>query len=122
MIEDRVPTVRLFLAGCAASPEKLESVGRAESARLAAPTKRFSTYASYELKQMALSSPVNGDEDKVKVAGDLESILKAKLQPLFDQWKTSSATGGSGTLVIEPQLVSLRVVSAGARFWWDLLP
>jgi hypothetical protein len=109
--------VALMLAGCAAAPEKLESVGRAESARLTPPEKRFSSYASYELRPMVLSEAVKKEEAKIKAAGDLETVLRAKLQPLFDRWQASTAEGRSGTLVIEPRLDSLRIVSGGARFF-----
>ena len=44
-------------------------------------------------------------------------MLRAKLQPLLDQWKAASSSGRTGTLVIAPQLVSLRIVGGGARFW-----
>ncbi len=111
------PLVFLILAGCAAAPERLESVGRAESARLTPPTKRFSNYAAYELRPMVLSAAVKNDEDKVKAASDLETILRAKLQPLLDGWQAAPESGRSGTLVIEPQLATLRIVSGGARFW-----
>ena len=107
----------LLLVGCAASPERLESVGRSESARPAPPTKRFSSYATYEVKPMILSSAVKSDQAKVRAAGDLETVLRAKLQPLLDEWKKAPISGRSGTLVIEPQLASLRIVSGGARFW-----
>ena len=55
--------------------------------------------------------------EKVEAAGHLENTLKAKLQPLLDQWKASTPSGRSGTLVIQPQLESLRIVSGGVRFW-----
>jgi hypothetical protein len=51
------------------------------------------------------------------VAGELENTLRAKIQPLLDQWKAAASTGGSGTLVVEPQLAFLKVVSGGSRFW-----
>jgi hypothetical protein len=109
--------VALILAGCAAAPEKLESVGRAESAKMRPPTKRFSSYASYELRPMVLGESVKQDERKVTVAGDLENVLRTKIQPLINSWRASAAAGRSGTLVIEPQLVNLKVVSSTARFW-----
>jgi Domain of unknown function (DUF4410) len=107
----------IIVAGCAASPEKLESVGKAESARMAPSAKRFSSFADYELKPMVLSAAVQSDSAKVQVAGSLEKTLKAKLQPLLDQWRTEASGGRSGALVIEPRLESLRVVSGGARFF-----
>jgi len=109
--------VIMILAGCAAAPEKLETVGRSESARLTPPTKRFPSYARYELKPMVLTDAVEKEEAKVKAAGNLETVLRAKLQPLLDSWQSSPAGGRSGTLVIEPQLISLKIVSGGARFW-----
>jgi hypothetical protein len=111
------PLVFLILAGCAAAPEKLESVGRAESARLARPTKRFSSYAAYELRPMVLSEAVKRDEAKVEAAGELEAVVRAKLRPLLSKWQAARGSERSGTLIIEPRLESLRIVSVGARFW-----
>lgn len=44
--------------------------------------------------------------------------MHKKIEPLFSEW-SSAATGAdrSGRLVVEPQLVSLKIVSEGARFW-----
>ena len=109
--------VGIILAGCAADPQRLESVGKSESSRLAPPTKRFSSYSNYELKPMVLSEAIQKEPDKVVAAGNLENTLRAKLQPLLDQWKVETASGRSGTLIIEPRLESLRIVSGGARFW-----
>ena len=107
----------IILSGCAANPHTLESVGKTEAARLAPPEKRFSSYANYALRPMVLSPAVQSEPGKVKAARDLENTLRAKLQPLLDQWKASEFSGRSGTLVIEPQLASLKIVSGGARFW-----
>jgi hypothetical protein len=109
--------VCIILSGCAASPERLELVGKTEAARMASPVKRFSSYASYELKPMVLSPAVRSEPGKVKAAEELENTLRTKLQPLLEQWKAAASSNRSGTLVIEPQLASLRIVSGGARFW-----
>lgn len=107
----------IILAGCAATPEALDSVAKTESARMAAPTRPFSTFASFELKPMVLSPAVSSEPGKVEAARELEAKLRQKLQPLLDQWAAAPAGSRSGTLVIEPQLASLKVVSGGARFW-----
>jgi hypothetical protein len=107
----------IIISGCAANPETLDLVGKRESARLAPPAKRFSSYTNYELRPMVLGAAVRNEPEKVQAAGNLENTLKAKLQPLLDQWKADASSGRSGTLVIEPQLASLRIVSGGARFW-----
>lgn len=107
----------IILSGCAASPQALESVGKAESARMAPPAKRFSSYADYVIRPMVLSPAVQKEPGKVKAAGELENTLRAKLQPLLDQWKAAASSGQSGKLVIEPNLAALKIVSGGARFW-----
>jgi hypothetical protein len=107
----------MALAGCATNPETLASVSKTEAARLVPPTQRLSTFASYELKPMVLSEAVTAEEGKVKEAAVLENALKARIQPLLDQWTASAGSGRSGTLVIEPRLASLKIVSGGARFW-----
>jgi hypothetical protein len=107
----------LVITGCATSPETLSSVAKTEAARLAAPTQRLSTFAGYELKPMVLGEAVTMDRAKVEEAAVLERALKARIQPLIDQWTATGGTDRAGTLVIEPHLASLRVVSGGARFW-----
>jgi hypothetical protein len=95
----------------------LESVGRRESALLAPPAKRFSTYARYDLKPMVLSEAVRRENDKLRAAGEFETVLRAKLQPLLDNWQANPADVRFDTLVIEPQLVSLKIIRGGAGFW-----
>lgn len=107
----------IVLAGCAANPETVESVAKTESARLAPPTKGLSSYATYELRPMVLSPAVLQDQGKVEEAQKLESLLQAKLRPLLDQWASPASGARSGTLVIEPRLAALKIVSGGARFW-----
>jgi len=106
-----------ILSGCAANPQTLESVGKAESARMAPATKRFVSFNDYELRPMMLSPAVQNEPGKVKAAEELENTLRAKLQPLLDQWKAPASSGRSGKLIIEPHLASLKIVSGGARFW-----
>lgn len=107
----------LLVAACAPNPATLESVARSESARLPPPTRKLSTFADYQLKPMALSPAVQAEQGKVEVAAQLEADLKAEIQPLLDKWMSAPANGRTGTLVIEPHLASLKVVSGGARFW-----
>lgn len=107
----------VFLAGCAASPEKLEKVSVLEADRLAKPTKQLSTFASYQLRPMVLRKSLQGEESKVKQAAVLEQKIKKLLSPLFAKWSSSIGSGRSGTLIVQPELVSLRIVSGGARFF-----
>lgn len=107
----------LALAGCAASPEKLKSVASTESARLAPPSKPLVNFSHFDLKPMVLSPAVVREEGKVKEAKDLENRLRAFLQPILERWNAEPKSDQSGTLIIEPRLASLKIVSGGARFW-----
>ena len=109
--------VTIFLAGCAASQEDLNAVSVTEAARLAKPSKPLSAFASYELAPMSLSPEVRAKPEKVREAAVLEARIKAKLQPLLAEWSRSNEPGRSGTLVVQPELVKLRIVSGGARFF-----
>ena len=107
----------LVLAGCAATPEKLQSVASSESARLLPPSKPLASFARFELLPMVLSPAVTMEEGKVEEAKDLENRLKEFVQPMLDRWNAVPKSDQSGTLLIEPRLASLKVVSGGARFW-----
>ncbi len=112
-----LPIVVLLLTGCAADPEKLNSVAVEEAARLPKPTKAFATFADYELKPFVLSPAVTEDADKVVEAKILEEHISEKLLPLFDMWSRADPAERSGKLIVQPELVSIRIVSGGARFW-----
>lgn len=107
----------LILAGCAATPEKLQSVASSESARLLPPSKPLASFSSFELQPMVLGSAVTREEGKVEEAKDLENRLREIVQPMLARWNAVPKSDQSGTLVIEPRLASLKIVSGGARFW-----
>lgn len=113
--------ILVVLAGCAADPKKLNDVATSEAGHLAKPSKPLSTFSSYELKPFTLSDDVMKDDDKVEQAAVLEGKIKEKVLPLFATWSSSSSVGKTGTLVVRPAVVSLRIVSGGARFWLGAL-
>ena len=106
-----------LLAGCAASQEDLSQVSAVESSRLAGPSVPLSSYASYELAPMTMSPEVSAKPEKVVQGNILEGKIRAKLQPLLEEWSKSSTAGRSGVLTVHPELVKLRIVSGGARFF-----
>ncbi len=108
--------VSLLLVGCAATPENLKKVAVTETSRMQPPSQRLSSFGRFELMPMELSAAVSADNRKVVEAQDLEGRLRAKLQPLLNQWNETSGRSEQ-TLVVEPVLVSLRVVGGAARFW-----
>ena len=119
----------VLLAGCSSSSKstspqstapkisRLEQVAKDESSRLGAPSQPLSAFSDFELKPMELSAGVAERKEKAEVAKQLEDKLRTRLLPLLEEWKADK-TGPrtAGTLVIQPKLQSLRIVSGGARF------
>lgn len=107
----------VVLAGCAADPEKLNRVAVSETERMTKPSVQLSAFSDYELKPFVLSDAIAREEDKVKEAAKLEQKVKEKLAPLFAQWSSTSSVTPARTLVVQPELQKLKIVSGGARFF-----
>lgn len=107
----------LLLLGCAADPQKLEDVAIAEVERLPKSSVPLSSFSSYDLKPSLLSDAVKDSESKVVQAAILDQKIRDKVAPLFADWSSSGGSGRTGTLIVQPEIVSLRIVSGGARFW-----
>ena len=108
-----------LLAGCSApaSSRRAAGIAKRESGRLAAPSQPLSSFGQFELKPMELSAAIQENRDKVKVAQEFESKLRARLLPLLEQWQAqegSPRTGG--TLSIQPKLTEFYIAGAGVRF------
>jgi hypothetical protein len=108
----------VLFAGCSASPSRLAAVAKQEAGRLGVPSQPLSTFGAFELKTMKLSKGTGKRRGEAKLAQQLEDKLRARLVPLFEQWKedTSSPRTG-GTLVIQPELQTLHIVSGARRQW-----
>jgi hypothetical protein len=107
----------LLLVGCAADPAKVEDVADIEAARLAAPTTNLSSFAEFELLEVVYSDAIRADAGKVEEADEFSARLRAELEPIIAEWNAASIEGAGGTLLIEPRLQRLKIVSGGARFW-----
>ncbi len=108
----------LSISGCATSNKNHHAdIVNREVSRLSLPTKPLSSYSNFKLENLALNDETRMKEDKTKVAKQLKAKLHTKLLPLLNEWNSNNSNDESGTLIIEPQLRQLRVVSAGARFW-----
>jgi hypothetical protein len=106
-----------LLTACAADPAKVEAVAEDEAARLQPPTRLLSTFNSFELQEMTLGESVQAEEGKIEEAREFEANLRSKIQPLLNKWNATEHVGGGSTLLIQPHLSQLKIVSGGARFW-----
>lgn len=106
----------LLAGACASDPADRQAVAAAEAARMAPPEEPLSHFGHFELAPLALSPEVQADAKKVAQASTLEAKLRARVQPLLDEWNASGRSSPQ-TLIIEPTVQQLRIVSGGARFW-----
>ena len=107
----------IFLAGCSANPSRIASTAKQESSRLGVTSRPLSEFSNFELRPMELSAGVSDQKEKVVMAKQLENKLSKKLLPLLEEWKADgSMSRTAGTLLIQPQLQSLRIISGGNRF------
>jgi hypothetical protein len=108
----------LAVTGCASDPAKRAAVAEVEVARLATTAKPLSEFRDYELRPILMSTGVAADGDKVEVSRDLGAKIQARVHPLLDRWRAQKGQAASGaTLIIEPKVQELRVISGGARFF-----
>jgi len=108
----------IALVSCSASPERRAEVAEQEADRLLKTTEPLNAFSNFELKALMLSKDVQADQAKVEVSKQLDTKLTETLLPLLDGWRDASVHEGTPrTLLIQPELVALRVVSGGARFW-----
>ncbi len=82
------------------------------------PANALAGYDSYELAPIAKGPPYAGDEGKEKAKAKIQQHMLAESSPIIEQWNKAAAGGTRGqTLLIEPRIEKLKVVSGGARFW-----
>jgi hypothetical protein len=96
--------------------DKRRDIAIQEVARMSPPSQKLSSFAQFELSPITMSPEVADGAKKQAYAEKLGNMLEMRITPLLDEWRAAS-DGGSGTLVIQPDAVKLRVVSTGARIW-----
>ena len=90
----------------------------AESPQNPAPTSALAGYDKYELLPIAMGPPYAGDEGKEKAKTKIQDYMTAETSPIIEQWNKDAAGSTRGqSLVIEPRIDKLKVVSTGARIW-----
>lgn len=89
---------------------------RSAALLLDAPSRPLSEFAQFQLGEMVIDGKIQADTGKMAKVRELESKLKSRIMPLMDNWSASSDKG-TGTLLIQPHLHKLRIVSSGARAW-----
>ena len=82
------------------------------------PANALAGYDKYELLPIAMGPPYAGDDGKEKAKAKIQDHMTTETGPIIAQWNTDAAGSTRGqSLVIEPRIEKLKVVSGGARFW-----
>lgn len=82
------------------------------------PANALAGYDAYELAPITMDPPLAGDAGKEKAKAKIQEHMNNETGPIIAQWNTDAAGSARGlTLLIEPRVEKLKVVSGGARFW-----
>ncbi|HBG18040.1 MAG: hypothetical protein A2X81_01360 [Desulfobacterales bacterium GWB2_56_26] len=103
-----------FLVGCVATPERIAKTSRQDSLKFSPPKMKLSSFSSAKLEALQVIDAIANDKDKAALAKDLEAKLQAQLSPLVAAWP--AGTGENETLLIQPKIVHLRIISSTTRF------
>ncbi len=111
--------VMAVLAGCASDPGRREKIVKEQSERLPPPAAPLSSYGRFVLKPIAMDDSVANDDAKAAVANDLGRRMQERMQPVFDRWNADggSAAPAAHTLIVQPRVTRLRVISGATRFF-----
>jgi hypothetical protein len=65
-----------------------------------------------------MGPPYAGDEGKEKARGRIQEYMTKETGAIVEQWNGDAAAATRGqSLMLEPRIEKLKVVSGGARFW-----
>ena len=82
------------------------------------PANALAGYDKYDLAPIAMGPPYAGDKGKEQAKAKIQGYMTAETDPIITHWNSDAAGNTRGqTLVIEPRIEKLKVVSGGARFW-----
>jgi len=82
------------------------------------PAYALGGYDKYELAPIAMGPSYAGDAGKEAAKGRIQGFMTTETGAIIEQWNKDAAGSTRGqSLLIEPRIEKLKVVSSGARFW-----
>ena len=108
--------ISVMLTGCTGGPERRDEIVTNFAQTIQPTAEKLSVFSNYEITSLKVAEAIEADEAKRIYAVDLDKQLSLHITALFNDWgKTANDTNRK--LVVEPELVSLRIVSGTTRFW-----
>lgn len=81
------------------------------------PKYKFSDFASFELKDVTISSEYAAHGANQKAMRKIQEVLKSRLNSPITAWNQKEKAAQGRTLVFEPKIVKVKFIGGGARFW-----
>lgn len=108
-----IPTL---LIGCASNPNRQSDIVEKSASNIQPTREKLSNFSNITLAPMKVIDDIKNNSAKMAYAEQLETKLQNEMQTVLTEWNNTSS-GSNRNLIIEPELLSLRIVSGGARFW-----
>lgn len=97
---------------------EMVKVSKQKAAGMTKSTTPLSNFNRFELKDVDWSDEVGAHPEKVVVSQQLDTKVENKLGTLLSNWLVDAPEmDGERTLIVQPTVEELRVVSDGARLW-----
>jgi len=82
------------------------------------PTSKLSGHGQYEIQPLKMGAPYAGQDTNEKAKAKIQEYLDNEVAPLLDTWgKADKPEDTQTTLVVVPEVQSIRFISGGKRFW-----
>ena len=83
-----------------------------------APTAAFKGYSRYAIAPITMQPPFAGQAPNEKAVAKIQTYVDAQLKPVLTAWSTAGeASGAKGTLLMEPEIQSIKFIGGSTRFW-----
>lgn len=97
--------------------EKIQAPEIADDARNPPPAMALKTFQRFELSPVAMGAPWAGQKANEEAKGHLQANLDERVKPIVAEWNAAAAGDAPRTLKIEPEIVYVRFITGGKRFF-----
>lgn len=107
----------LVMSSAAFAGEKVPAPDIADDARNPPPSVALNTYQRFELAPIAMGAPWAGQKANEEARRHLQENLDERANPVIAEWNVKPAGAVPRTLKIVPEIVYVRFITGGKRFF-----
>jgi hypothetical protein len=112
-----VLTAVAFALATPVQAAKVDPPKIAEDARNPPPTVALNTFQRFELSPIAMGAPWAGQNANEDARKNLQANIDLRANPVVAEWNAKPAGDAPRTLKIEPEIVYIRFITGGKRFF-----